>query len=382
MAARLERDLAALSSRRRTHRSLGPQGAQRARSPLPPPRRLAAGPTRWLEAPRQPTPFPLPALNWGDVASLVTTPESTPPAPSPLPAPAAGAAVATVDLDSLIDRTITDFETWRTGFNEDELGAGLPDLPSPPDSPRVAPDAPIALDALAPATSPVAIEQPRDASPFDHMSLVGAERERITSPSVSTFSRDTLPVVSDRDSDSSVPSFSRFSLPAPSSAHRPLWLWLADLTPKQYNRAREVPTRLGFLRPVNRADLSPDHHPDFESPPILNPPATDHRVQSILSRGVPTFIPPSARDHQQVTFSSRINCEIIENLSRVGIIEEGQHIRSTYPLFALPKPDGRVRVIYDLHDLTPHIQIPDCRLSSANSDLDTASSVFSSMSFA
>ena len=228
---------------------------------------------------------------------------------------------------------------------------------------------------------------------------------------------------------SSTPSFFRVPSPAPSPAPPRLSQWLADLTPEQYARACAIATQLvregseyqlaldepavpplpaseepdedeqerdrddpeqdgdrdqrdaddrddpdeqetddsalGFLRPVDRGSLSPDHHPDFEAPPVLTPPATDHRVQSILSRGARTFVPPSARDHNQVTFSSRINSEIVENLSRVGLIERDAYVRSTYPIFAIPKRDGRVRVIYDLSDLTPHLATPDCRLPRA-----------------
>ena len=84
-------------------------------------------------------------------------------------------------------------------------------------------------------------------------------------------------------------------------------------------------------------------------------------MQSILAEGAKTFIPPEARNFRNVTFQSRINSEVVENLTAVGIIERAP-VKSTYRLFAIPKADGRVRVLYDLSQLTPFLGKPTCHL--------------------
>ena len=118
---------------------------------------------------------------------------------------------------------------------------------------------------------------------------------------------------------------------------------------------------LTFINQAERGSVTSDHHPQFAEPSSPDIPTSDHRVQSILSEGAKTFIPPEARQFHNVTFQSRINSEIIQNLAQAGIIEKGP-VSSTYRLFALPKKDGRVRVLYDLSQLTPYLIKPTCHL--------------------
>lgn len=121
---------------------------------------------------------------------------------------------------------------------------------------------------------------------------------------------------------------------------------------------------LGFLSQPGGGRITPDHHPDFQPPPVLRIPATDHRVQSILTAGAKSFIPPAGRGLNHPTFSSRINSELVANLVEARLLEPGT-VSSSFRLFASPKADGRVRALYDLSPLTPHLSRPSCSLPRA-----------------
>ena len=118
---------------------------------------------------------------------------------------------------------------------------------------------------------------------------------------------------------------------------------------------------LSFINQAEQGKVTRDHHRQFTPPASPDIPTDDHRVRSILSEGAKTFVPPEAREFRNVTYQSRINTEIITNLTETGIIEQG-HVRSTYRLFTIPKNDGRARVLYDLSQLTPFLTKPTCRL--------------------
>lgn len=134
--------------------------------------------------------------------------------------------------------------------------------------------------------------------------------------------------------------------------------------PPEEDQDQDEDSNLGFIARAHALPVTDDHHPDFRPRSPITAPVTDHRVQSILTAGAKTFIPRAARSHFAATPSSRIIDETVHSLCAAGILRE-EPFQSCYRLFVTPKSDLRVRVLYDLSPLTPHIKKPACHLPRA-----------------
>ena len=122
---------------------------------------------------------------------------------------------------------------------------------------------------------------------------------------------------------------------------------------------------LSFVRGRRSVSASPDHEVDVPERPSLSPAiAADHRVQSILTRGATTYIPPGARGQFHITPVTTVTSNIVNALTKSRILVPGK-VRNAYRLFALAKDARRARVLYDLSPLTPHLEPPPCFLPRA-----------------
>lgn len=99
-------------------------------------------------------------------------------------------------------------------------------------------------------------------------------------------------------------------------------------------------------------------------------PSDNHGVQSVLKTGA-RFLPSKEWEPWfQETRQSQTMDQTINLLQKSEIIEETEHVYSTYPVFLVPKDQsspgkpGKGRVIHDLSRLTPFTKAPPFSLPS------------------
>ena len=81
---------------------------------------------------------------------------------------------------------------------------------------------------------------------------------------------------------------------------------------------------LSFVGGVRSTPASPAHTFDIDQRPVLSPDiASDHRVQSILSSGAKTFVPPAGRGRFHVTKHDQVTANAIAALTRHGHLVPG-----------------------------------------------------------
>ncbi|KAF0298368.1 polyprotein [Amphibalanus amphitrite] len=132
---------------------------------------------------------------------------------------------------------------------------------------------------------------------------------------------------------------------------------------EQQDEEEESP--LSFISNRQASPATPEHQIDLGERPRVSPDiAQDHRVQSILTTGARTFVPPAARGQFFPTPDTAVTRNVVAALTQHGHLRRGR-AKSAYRLFALAKDNKRARILYDLSPLTPHLDPPPCFLPRA-----------------